>query len=135
MRKWVAGLRSGEFSQGVGNLRLRLTDNVMAYCCLGIACEISMANGVRLVRSSTGGGYLDLDDPGVGQVYLNSVLPKSVREWLGTEHSDPVLSSDPQVDDITVTATHANDTLKWNFNKIADEIEKYYELSENNGEG
>lgn len=35
--KWTAALRSGEYTQGAGNLRT-LTDH---YCCLGVLCAIA----------------------------------------------------------------------------------------------
>lgn len=40
--KWVEALRSGEYEQGRG--RLRVTDNAGdSFCCLGVACEIGLA--------------------------------------------------------------------------------------------
>lgn len=42
-KKWVAALRGGEYRQGFG----QLVKNGR-YCCLGVACEIAMRDGVEL---------------------------------------------------------------------------------------
>lgn len=40
--RWIAALESGEYPKGVGALR---TSNG-GYCCLGVACELLVADGV-----------------------------------------------------------------------------------------
>lgn len=40
--KWVAALRSGEYAQGLYNLRRPGTDGTAdTYCCLGVLCELT----------------------------------------------------------------------------------------------
>lgn len=69
-RKWVEALRSGEYEQG----KRRLCRDGK-HCCLGVACEVAIKNGVEIERRDYGGtiyfdGHCDL-------------LPEKVREWLG----------------------------------------------------
>ena len=49
--KWLKALRGGEFKQGRERL-CDLDDN--SYCCLGVLCEIAVAEGV-IERTSSGG--------------------------------------------------------------------------------
>lgn len=39
--QWVAALRSGEYKQGRGALRIRNSDDSWNFCCLGVACELA----------------------------------------------------------------------------------------------
>jgi len=68
-------------------------------------------------------------------------LPRSVINWLGVDGRNPIIALDEEdngnpfitLDEengYPVFATHANDRERWDFNKIADEIEKYYKLNE-----
>lgn len=69
-RKWAEALRSGKYKQGRNTLRY--SDE---FCCLGVACDIAIENGVALTVAQdeygewTYGGKAD-------------VLPPSVQEWL-----------------------------------------------------
>lgn len=38
-QKWVAALRSGEYTQGKGGLKQLVEDEVQ-HCCLGVLCEV-----------------------------------------------------------------------------------------------
>lgn len=70
-RKWVAALRSGEFKQGRGSLRV---DD--AYCCLGVACEV--------YRRDVGGSWDEFVFRCAGSRYgFCAHLPSVVAEWLG----------------------------------------------------
>ena len=83
----AAALRSGEFHQTDGALRVRLpymVDQREGYCCLGVACE--------LFRRETGQGewvYGGEDGRGTYEFVVDdrhrssSVLPGPVRRWLG----------------------------------------------------
>lgn len=71
-RKWVKALRSGKYEQGRGLLK----DSQGAFCCLGVACDISglgewYAGNYYKTESGT-----SLKD-----------LPNDVREWLGLRGS------------------------------------------------
>lgn len=105
-KKWVAALRSGEFSQTQAVLR-----DLRGYCCLGVLCEI--------FRRETGRGewdarYFFVEDEGK-RYESHTDLVRQVAQWVGLE---------------TVTAAYGdmeslirhNDTGD-NFSKIADIIE------------
>jgi hypothetical protein len=112
--KLVAALRSGNYTQTTGSLTNRVRD---AYCCLGVACEIS----------------------GVAQWYQNeylgeeTMLPREVREYfdfktaVGRLHTDATRTS--IVTDKAgrrTTLTKMNDSGK-SFAEIADFIEQNWE--------
>ena len=67
--KWIAALRSGDYRQATGSLRLN-----DSFCCLGVACDIS---GL--------GTWIDHDTfrvSGRGDMALGC-LPPAVAQWLG----------------------------------------------------
>lgn len=125
--KWVEALESGKFEQGTGTLAFKPRDerNWFArvflrkgapkakFCCLGVACETAIRNGVKLSVRNTGTalGYRIYDED-------HSMLPQSVARWLG-------LYTNPDITDY-VTATRANDDYNWNFAKIAEKLRYRY---------
>lgn len=111
MRKYVAALRSGSYSQGGGCLR-RHSYGEFKYCCLGVACEISQ----RGEWSFEGEGWVygTYTEPRV-----STDLPVSVQDWLGIYSANPPLSAG-------ISAIAANDTLKLSFKEIADLFEQAY---------
>jgi hypothetical protein len=66
LRRWVRALRSGAYEQGKS--RMRSSNN--KYCCLGVALDLALANGVRC------------SDPDWGQT---SILPAEVNNWFGVK--------------------------------------------------
>lgn len=132
MKLWVAALRSGNYVQTEGALRKMVVgSDTPRFCCLGVATEVAIMRGaVTGLRHALrdegdeGGGYVAINP---SDHYENGTLPEAVREWLG------VASSNPSIARVTneggsVEATGANDTLKWDFNRIADELEYTYML-------
>ena len=122
IRKWVDALRSGEYEQGAGALRRgwkESGDQRVAHCCLGVACEAAMGDGVPL-RHHNFDGYI-----GSQFIGTNSVLPDVVSEWLGLIGGDPVIGSHPTMSG-DLLATNANDDLGWSFTQIAEAIERRY---------
>jgi hypothetical protein len=85
-KKWVAALRSGKYKQGRKFLRYK-----DEYCCLGVACELAITDGLPVVRTNVptsersggtiNGGRMDV----VGYDGKVGILPNSVRTWLGCE--------------------------------------------------
>lgn len=72
-KKWVAALRSGEYSQGRNVLRWydRASDDDF-FCCLGVACNIS---GLGL--------WSDLsEDEKKSYLEATTFLPPEVADWL-----------------------------------------------------
>jgi hypothetical protein len=71
----VEALRSGKYVQTRGKLR---ENNGEAFCCLGVACEIS-----NVVRWECGHYVADRNDAS------HAVLPLAVRDWLGAKETNP----------------------------------------------
>jgi hypothetical protein len=124
IRKWVEALRSGKYQQTTG----RLADR-NGFCCLGVACEVAIENGLRLRKKESGDS--------VGTVEYNDCageLPDEVADWLGlyTEGDDEEAFhhlTDPPLH----TADHPkHSAVSWNdeenatFSQIADLIESAY---------
>jgi hypothetical protein len=75
--KWAAALESGEFEQGYGSL-----NKDGKFCCLGVACEVAIREGVPVkvdVPYEGGACHYDRDD---------ALLPASVQAWLGLANND-----------------------------------------------
>lgn len=74
-QKWVEALRGPEYKQG----RNRLAYGG-SHCCLGVACEVAIKNGVPISRINR-----------EGEIYFDesyAVLPVSIREWLGLNSTE-----------------------------------------------
>lgn len=108
IQKWVDALRSGNFRQGQGTL----CTGGRYYCCLGVACEIAIENGVEISKRT---------DQFSNYTYYNnepSTLPIIVRDWLGVDSHDPVVEGE--------SLSNWNDVRGANFSTIADMIEEAY---------
>lgn len=137
--RWEAALRSGEYQQGRGQLGRypeedldgRHVDTARpAFCCLGVLCELAVADGVvtrdvmhRFV------GYRAPDDEFVAYKFP----PLAVAEWAGLTTTNPFVSipeDDPlrsfttenHVVDGQATLSALNDSLGADFARIADAV-------------
>lgn len=127
MRLWRDGLLSGEFEQGRGSLR-QIEAGKYKYCCLGVATEIALRNGMVLSE-------LDqklMEKYGFQDVWAceTAVLSTSVMKWLNIKDVDPVIDAHDTDLDADVCASAANDDLDWNFQRIAAGLTKRYKLDE-----
>lgn len=114
IRKWVEALRSGKYEQGTGALR-----KGGKLCCLGVACEAAIQNGVKIEVTATRGDAF---------FRYNGVLchlPEPVQTWLGIPKGDPGLYRDEKTDG-ELRAIHANDDMGLSFTAIADLVERNY---------
>lgn len=132
MRLWVAALRSKKFKQINGNLKRisLITNEVIGHCCLGVVCELAIEAGV-VIHSVTAPHGEGAESAAVVFSGSTGYLPTPALTWLGIEDSevgDIPISVDAA--GATITAVEANDNLGWDFEKIADEAEKYYKLLE-----
>lgn len=119
IKLWVEALRSGEYEQCRQVLRTTRQGKYQ-YCCLGVATEIAVRNGV--VIDQVVWNYADMND--------------AVATWFGLATNPglaiPLLPTDSLSDDEgnllgdTPTATWANDVVKMSFTEIADAIERTY---------
>lgn len=64
---WAQALESGKYKQGAGQLAVE-TDEGLQHCCLGVACELAVHQGI--IASFDG-------DDGALQDYM------PVQDWLG----------------------------------------------------
>lgn len=106
---WVNALRSGEYEQGEGNLRVRLDNGSYEFCCLGVLCDI--------YRKETGEGDWGQDNFFLGE---SEYLPIKVTSWAGLRDSNPVVRDS---DDFNSELADLNDGGV-DFETIADYIEK-----------
>ena len=106
-RLWVEALRDDTNKQTTG----RLGDAKDGYCCLGLACEVAVQNGV-----------IEEYTPN------NPLPPQAVVDWLGLkEHAGmTVLNSIEEGyenDTVPLTTLNDNANYRFTFNQIADVIE------------
>lgn len=129
--RWLAALRSGEYIQG--HQRLRDGDG---YCCLGVLCEIAVADGI--VQREGDEGYVSVENCGDSS---NTHLPISVASWASVDfmgdiarikgEACPDAGDDPHCGnpgcarcDI-VRLVELNDEKGYSFEQIAEVIEKW----------
>jgi len=115
MKKWVAALESGEYKQGIGQLREGNT-----YCCLGVLCEIAKKEGV--IKSYAHHSYFPT---------------KKVLKWAGmkTENGDIEDTSlarlnDGESENTTIKTKNGNLSVrfgrKMSFKNIVKVIKEYH---------
>ena len=105
-KKWLAALRSGEYKQGSG--RLRVDDS---YCCLGVCADLALKEGVPVPD------FFNEEMSGW------TVLPGEICDWVGLRS---IMGSTNDLSQPGLTSL--NDNLKMPFPQIADHLEKHYEL-------
>lgn len=116
VKKWVDNLRSGEYSQGKGQLE----DNG-CFCCLGVLCDMAVRENVIPSPNFQEGPY------GSEKIcYENEwqYLPDKVREWAGLTSGNPMFSI-PSLHS-PVFLSDLNDDHGFTFEMLADLIEKEY---------
>jgi len=114
--KWVAALRSGEYSQGEGVLKdVPEGDSTPKYCCLGVLCEIAVQEGV--IKK------VPLMNHNAGKSRVGVYLPRKVAKWAGLKD----ISDGRKMGDVDGTEqgrlATMNDTGN-TFGAIADTIEE-----------
>jgi hypothetical protein len=94
-QKWVDALRSGKYKQGQTYL---LNKENGSYCCLGVLCEVVGASGWQ-------------DD---------AQLPPEIQDLTGVSALGRIPNAIHGYDLLSAL----NDSLKYDFNRIADIIEE-----------
>lgn len=139
IRRFVAALRSGKLAQTTGRLhRLNYPGQKEGFCCLGVACEVAIEDGLEL-DTATSGGVVQY-----GGSRQSGYLPTEVMNWYGFDTRDPYLKLPGRkilgrfvwwrlfwqpkfvLEDRKVKATVANDEFKMSFKQIADGFEREY---------
>lgn len=114
LKKLVDALRSGEYKQNTGCLKQGNT-----YCCLGVACDLFIKENSEYGWQTKGDwNEYEINDK-------KAYLPLYVANWLGIDNPFITLLGDN-----LHSAAYLNDILKYDFNQIADLIEREY-LSNN----
>lgn len=131
---WTAALRSGDYAQGQGALRVDDHDGRPTYCCLGVAEDVRGADWSPVVlvddddddghvRERTHTGTHELPDGSE----LNGVgLTRAGRRWLGLSSGAPsvVYRCDQYAGTWCVaTLVDLNDSLTFTFDEIADVLD------------
>lgn len=129
--RWLTALRSGEYEQAEGYLNISAkneSDNEYdGFCCLGVLCELAVADGVIQKQRYAEEDFYEYGDP-ESDDFDHSVLPRSVKEWAGLSDSNPSvndLSEDenPEFVDNWIPISEPNDNGA-SFARIADMIER-----------
>lgn len=105
--RWIAALRSGNYNQCRGRLRLMVDDKPVGYCCLGVACEVARDAGIIKEYDGKNGvpdSWFDDYAPPLEPYPRNLLL---------------------RIDGIVDSATNFNDQGV-PFDQIADAIERSY---------
>lgn len=121
LRLWVAALRSGEFPQGKDVL-CRVSPAGDTYCCLGVACEVAIANGLD-IGTATRRWAKRYDNEDL-------ILPQVVADWYGLGSRDPMLIHGESRD----IASIWNDSARLDFEEIAKAIEFTFDLEGDAGD-
>ena len=140
--RWQEKLRSGEYQQGSGMLAAH-TESGDKFCCLGVLCEIAVADGIilRELRPETGRyaygtaiseaqrQYLYPED--IAPTMTNAadadtqMLPRSVMKWSGLTQLNPFVEvSTGRNLHRRYSLGHVNDYLKFSLGEIADLVEQ-----------
>lgn len=153
IKEWVAALRSGEYEQARGALKeYREFDPSRGefgeyvnlekgrFCCLGVLCDLAERKGIVKGKPDVLGSTVMFDGTG-------GLPPLSVENWAGIPAwevtmpdglAQPQVEPEPCSDDGCQVCEPApwlppqkriglatlNDNHEWNFNEIADIIEK-----------
>jgi hypothetical protein len=123
--KWLAELRSGKFAQTRNKLK-----KPDGFCCLGVLCDI-------YAREHQLEWTLDDGLTEYYQIYDEvDALPEQVFKWAGLPDDNPEVSiplpeswrdeDAPEDATTTITLAELNDNLAWDFNQIADVIERKF---------
>lgn len=120
----VNGLRSGRFPQISAQLGIAedtVAFEVGGFCCLGVACEVAIENGLEISKTINADGVISYDGSA-------EILPESVKAWYGFDDTNPKLCeikySTGEINEID--ATEANDEKSWDFQQIALAFEQWY---------
>lgn len=120
---WVNALRSGEYTQGTGNLHMVTPEGQHEYCCLGVLCDLAEQAGEVNSKRIDGTHrvaytYAAEGDGPVREWSETHFAPAPVRKWSGLASGDPTVDAD-----VPRSLSELNDELHLTFDQIADLIE------------
>lgn len=109
--KWIAALRSGEFTQGVCMLK---NEAEGSYCCLGVLCEVA---GVPFKPITPN------EDFTINESDINADAYDVLAHALSERYSHVNADWEKDVCWVSDTLIYKNDDKRASFNDIADWIE------------
>ena len=121
--KWIQALKSGEYEQCQGFLRIINTKGELEYCCLGVLCDIyAKENNIEWKDNMYGEEYSVLST----DIVECNELPEEVAAWAGCFKQDPsVIVKDTLLNhEDKYSLTYLNDTLDMTFEQISNFIEQ-----------
>jgi hypothetical protein len=102
------------------------TRAIRKYCCLGVACEVAIKDGLNLQKTTL--EHVNNESTAYNQA--SGELPVEVAKFYGIP-TNPLLVCETSSGRYEVAhATTANDSLKLSFREIADAFERTYRLNE-----
>lgn len=136
--KWLAALRSGAYTQGIGQL-VRYTNRESKYCCLGVLCDVLTKEGIPgLMYSDNQSNGSNMPGWEYQDGRETAVLPVLLATAIGLYNPNPVIPfvqsiwDDERMADCRSTSSSATPldlaTLNdhgFTFLEIADLIEAY----------
>lgn len=132
-QRWVDALRSGDYEQGKERLARKGADGKTKFCCLGVLCEIALADGIVERKSYDGDEDTYYRTVGDADDESCTSLPLAVREWAGLGWRpggvvDPQITSEVYTDgdgyECPASFVDLNDSAGYTFAQIADVIER-----------
>jgi len=105
--RWLAALLSGEYKQTDGYLNVQAekpdadnptNNNGDGFCCLGVLCELAVADGVIQKQRNNQNDFFEYGDP-ERQDWDYSILPETVKEWAGLRDTNPFINDIPDGED------------------------------------
>ncbi len=114
--RWLAALRSGEYPQAEGYLAVAAMregeHRPVGFCCLGVLCEIAVADGVVERELMLGGDHFLYSNEG-------SELPSEVMRWAGLDQAIPDVRTEHIHDDGCLVREDGG--CDWGLNPIDDD--------------
>lgn len=115
--KWLAALRSGDYRQGTD----RLNYGNATYCCLGVLCEIAVAERATEPATRVGDGSTMMYG------WSSTTPPEAVMAWAGIddERRFPALNTGTPLEWTAQNVLiEMNDGQGASFEQIADWVEE-----------
>lgn len=119
IKLWVKALRSGKYKQGHNFLQCE-----SGHCCLGVACEVAIQNGLEISVIKKNDPSNSPNDFYIQYNGTGDVLPTVVAEWFGL-HERPFVYKNKQdaQRSIDIPLDALNDDEMLSFKQIAYIIE------------
>jgi len=110
-KRWVEALRSGKYKQGKRALATEC-DGSVRHCCLGVLCELAVADGVIAPPTlNSGRRVYDTEE---------AYLPPAVRVWCGVQSRTAIIygKSLAELNDSGITFGEISDAIEQNMEAL-----------------